>query len=363
MHSGRDRPRIVMVGAFPSPVHGMALVNVAMRSALEQHGLAPLVIDLAAPSLARSVWTRAARLVRVLRGLLRLATLRRGRGGSLYMSVSGGFGQVYETVFAGLARLHGLRVFLHHHSFAYINEPRRITSWLFRVAGADSVHIVLSPDMARRLSATYGLRPAVVLSNAVMIAPLPDIGARIRSGLRTMGFLSNISADKGIFEFLELFASLRRDGCPLHARLAGRFQDASIQREVGARLHALPELEYVGPVFGDAKEAFFDAIDVLIFPTRYANEAEPLTVHEAMMRGIPVIAYGRGAIPEILGADCGCVVHPSEPFVPAAQMQIRAWIDDAAMLTSASKASVSRFAKIRERNQLHWQTLIGDLSG
>ena len=37
-------------------------------------------------------------------------------------------------------------------------------------------------------------------------------------------------------------------------------------------------------------------IDLLIFPTRYTNETEGIINHEAMSRGVPVIAYGRGAI-------------------------------------------------------------------
>ncbi|MGK2925647.1 MAG: hypothetical protein ACSLE2_08490 [Lysobacterales bacterium] len=36
-----DENSIVMVGAFPPPVHGMAAVNAAVRDALRQAGVRP----------------------------------------------------------------------------------------------------------------------------------------------------------------------------------------------------------------------------------------------------------------------------------------------------------------------------------
>src|SRR5680860_532784 len=88
-------------------------------------------------------------------------------------------------------------------------------------------------------------------------------------------------------------------------------------------LKELHSLDYVGPQYGADKKTFFDSIDALIFPTRYANEAEPLTIHEAATHGLSVIAYGRGSIPEIVGSDCGLVIDPAETLAPAALAQIR----------------------------------------
>jgi len=49
-------------------------------------------------------------------------------------------------------------------------------------------------------------------------------------------------------------------------------------------------------------------VDVLLFPTDYANEAEPLVIHEAIRSGAHVIACERGAIPDILSNGAGLVV-------------------------------------------------------
>jgi len=356
-----DENSVVMVGAFPPPVHGMAVVNAAVRDVLGQAGVTPTVINLAAPSLNRSPVARLGRLPRVLRGLGWLAGKRGLRNGTLYMSVSGGLGQVYELAFILLAWLRGLRVFLHHHSFAYLDRPSLLTWALVQVAGNDTVHIVQSPRMAERLQHNYRANRVVPVSNTVFVSAGGIPVARRR--LATIGFLSNISADKGVFDFLDLMAAAGSAGVPVHAKLAGPFQDADTEQAVRKRLSLLPQVEYVGPQYGADKDAFYSAIDVLIFPSRYRNEVEPVTVYEATSRGIPVIAYGRGCIPEIVSADCGLVIDPAKPFVPAALAQLERWLADPAAFQAVSKAAAARFARIHSENEMRWRELLQEMAG
>jgi glycosyltransferase involved in cell wall biosynthesis len=59
-----------------------------------------------------------------------------------------------------------------------------------------------------------------------------------------------------------------------------------------------PRLDYVGPIYGDAKDTFFSDLDVFIFPTGYFNEAQPIVLYEAVAAGALVISVDRGAIRE-----------------------------------------------------------------
>lgn len=351
-----------MIGAFPPPVHGMAAVNAAVRDVLQQAGVTLTVIDLAAPGLDRSLAARLGRLPRVLRGLGRLASKRGSRNATLYMSVSGGLGQVYELAFLLLGRLRGMRLFLHHHSFAYLDRPGMLTRALVRTAGDDAVHIALSAGMAERLQRAYRAGRVIPVSNAVFFI-VADAPAVVRSRLVTIGFLGNISAEKGAFEFLDLVAAAGNARLPVRARLAGPFEDAATEQAVRKRLASLPQVEYVGPQYGADKDAFYAGIDALVFPSRYINEAEPVTVHEAMSRGIPVIAYGRGCIPEIVGADCGLVIDPAEPFVPAALAKLQSWLADSAAFEAASQAAAARFARTYDENEARWRALLAELTG
>ena len=359
-----DWPRIVMIGPFPPPVHGMASVNAAVREQLQAVGGEPFVIDLSASSLDRSLVARLDRLPRVVRGLHRLARVGGLRGSALYMSVSGGLGQVYELLYLLVARRRGMRIFLHHHSFAYLDIPNRLTKSLVKVAGPNAVHIVQSLGLAKRLQLSYRAPHVIPVSNAVFFLPVG--GAKrthTRKILKVLGFLSNISQEKGVFDYLDLMAEIQARGLPLRGKLAGPFMDARMERLVRERLCNLYFVDYVGPKFGQEKDAFYDGIDAFVFPTRYVNETEGLVVHESMMCGLPVIAYGRGAIPEIVGQNCGLVVPTNEPFVPAALEQIESWLSDTSSFQTASSAAADQFKRTRESSTLRWEKLLHAILG
>jgi glycosyltransferase involved in cell wall biosynthesis len=354
---------IVMIGPFPPPVHGMAAVNNAVRLRLQAAGSEPFAIDLAAPSLNRALWVRLGRVPRVLRGLVRLICTRKLRDGALYMSVSGGFGQIYELLFLVLARIRAMRIFLHHHSFVYLDTPSQLTKLLTHLAGAKAVHIAQSPKMAERLKTIYRLMHVTSVSNAVFLVSSGVPPASIREEVRALGYLSNISAEKGVFEFLDLL-EVARDRClPVRGILAGPFQDSETEQQVRKRLAALPNVVYVGPKYGAAKDEFFLDIDVLVFPTLYKNETEGIVNHEAMQNGVPVIAYGRGCIPEIVVSECGLVIPPGEEFVPLALDQIQTWLAEPALYRSASTAAAARFAALHMLNVQYWESLVTQLLG
>lgn len=355
--------RIFLVGAQPPPVNGMAAVNFAVRGELERAGAEPLVVDLSAPSLDRSVRRRLARLPRILRGLLRVARLAR-REDVLYMSVSGGFGKAYELAFLLVARLHAMRIYLHHHSYAYLERRDGFANFVMTLAGPVSTHITQSPRMAASLKDVYpSARRVVAISNAVFLLDNQTLTSlRARQRVKILGFISNISEEKGVFEFLDVVASLEREGVQVRAKLAGPFQDRDTERRVRAVLATLNTVEYVGPQYGERKSEFFSSIDVLLFPTRYGNEAEPIVNHEAMMHGVPVIAYGRGSIPELLGDRVGLVIDPAEPFGPIAVAQLKEWIASPEQFRTASIAARKRFDKFRSEHSERWTLLRRELS-
>jgi len=290
--------------------------------------------------------------------------MRAHRCETLYMSVSSGFGQLYELLFLLMARLRGMRIFLHHHSFAYLDQPNTLTTLLVAVAGSEATHIALSDGMASRLQHTYHkVMRVVAISNAVLL--LEEAGSSVapHHGLANIGFLGNIASEKGVFEFLDVAEKLEAIDKSVRAVLAGPFQDSEIERRVRERLTRMRSIDYVGPKYGLDKTAFFREIDVLLFPTKYLNEAEPLTIHEAMMHGVPVIAYGRGAIGEIVSSVCGLVIDPARDFVSPAVAQIQAWRESPWTLQQASKAARERFNEICADNKERWESVRAELCG
>ncbi len=359
------RPRdVVMVGGFPPPITGMIAVNQAVRHELESTGASVLALDIAAKSLSRSLRIRLNRLRSVFRGIVRLLTTAEGHEATIYIAVSGGLGKIYETIFVAAARYRRMRIYLHHHSYAYLDQASLVTRVLTYMAGTGSTHITLSDLMAQRLLTRYpSVRRVVAISNTAFLVGKEAIDLVPHRKLRTIGFLSNISVEKGILDFLLLVERCEEEGVALKARIAGPFQSEEVEKEMLGRVAACSSVEYVGAQYGAGKEQFLESIDALVFPTKYVNEAEPLTIHEAMQRAIPVIAYGRGSIPEVLRPTCGLVIDPAEPFVPTALEFLKGWLKSPEDYEAASKSAAACFRETHIGSQMTWSILKREMLG
>lgn len=351
--------RLTQVGPFPPPIYGMAVVNEAMAKALRVTADAHLIIDIRAHSLERSLIARLRRLPRVLAGWFQF--LRLGcHDGRLYISLSGGFGQIYELGFIFLARLKRQSIVLHHHSFAYLTRRRPLTAALVALAGPSATHVTLSENMLARLKQIYPrVTSGLVVSNSSFLNPDSHAGrCELPSRPLTIGFLGNVSKEKGIWEFLAVLKECQGRSVPVRGIIAGPFQDEVTACTVRAALDLLRNVEYWGPVDGQMKHEFLRSIDILLFASRYVNEAEPLVVLESMMNAIPVIAFARGALPELLDHGAGVLVSPEDDFVAIALSYIDAWNTDPAIWLNASRAAFTRFKQHRQESLVQLQKLI-----
>lgn len=111
-----------------------------------------------------------------------------------------------------------------------------------------------------------------------------------------LAFLGRISPDKGTHEVIELG---KRTGLPV--RIAARVDpfDHQYFQDVIRPLLAPPHVEYVGEITDQEKQAFLGNALALVCASRWP-EAFGLVVIEALACGTPVIAYNRGAMPELI---------------------------------------------------------------
>ncbi len=357
---------IFMVGTFPPPTHGMAAVNAAvcdrLRSKTKDGEI--FVVNTSANGLDRSIFARLSRLPSIVKGLAQLMTVRHHRGGALYIGVSGGSGQIYDVLFLLLARFLGMRVFVHHHSFAYLRSRKKLMMLLVRVAGQKAVHVTQCVKMQEELERLYAVRCAEAISNVVFLAnPASVYGGQPRASLRSVGFLSNVAVEKGILIFLDLMEEMHKVRLPLRGEIAGPFQDSATEHLVRQRMSKLPNVEYVGPKYKQEKELFLNCIDVLIFPTIYVNETEGLVNLEAMRFAVPVIAYGRGCVPSIVNNNCGCVIPPGEPFLPYAIAQLQHWLNSPDVFRGASDAAARNYRGLQAEHMVRWERLEDKIIG
>lgn len=294
---------VFFVGPLPPPVHGFSVINEAFLKSLAS-ACKVVSFDRAVGGVGPAgAFNRIRRLIKA-QWLLASFFFRLcvERPTSVYLGMSGGHGQVLDLLFLALAKIFGCRIYVHHHNFNYLDNPTYISNWtmLFLIS---SNHIVLCHKMASLLSEKYMISTdrLHVLSNIAFVAPVQPFSLSDESsehGVFRVGFLSNITEEKGVFDFIETVSELTSRGLHVLGTIAGPVDDAVSDRFFSA-INGRSDISYVGPVYGGEKIKFFNRVDCLLFPTKYKNEAEPVTIIEAFRAGLPVVATERGCIREM----------------------------------------------------------------
>jgi glycosyltransferase involved in cell wall biosynthesis len=316
---------IVVVGPFQPPVHGFAKATTEIASLFETAGYSVARIDVKpVPEPAgvfTSLWVRARQIAE--------AGARIRRGAELYLALSGGRRQAIDLLFLLIGRICGAKIYLHHHSFAYLSNPSRLANLCFRICGMSTTHLVLCTRMKSALTKLY---PAVgrteVVSNSALLGE--GFTFRQRTKVSTLGFLGALTAEKGVLEFLQVAAKLAPEHPELKFRIAGPCHDDAVLSKVNAACQNLANLEYVGPVYGEPKFEFFASLDALLFLSTYCNEAEPFVIWEAQASGIPVIASARGCMEEMLRLEAhqDAIVPSHQSLVDLTIQTIEKWLAD-----------------------------------
>jgi len=161
----------------------------------------------------------------------------------------------------------------------------------------------------QHLFATFGSAPIVSISDAQRL-PVPDAGwvRTIHHGLpeRSLmpqpakpsyfAFLGRISPEKAVDDAIRI---AQRCGVPL--KLAAKVDkiDREYFEDKIRPLLRPPAVEYIGEISDSQKSEFLSGAICLLAPSAWP-EPFGLVMIEAMACGCPVIAYNRGALPEII---------------------------------------------------------------
>jgi glycosyltransferase involved in cell wall biosynthesis len=343
------RPLVVVVAPVPPPLHGAAATTAGIIDFLTPY--CDLRISNISPGRATGFLRHFVRIARTFAAMLRLLLHVPVNGRVLYMTADGGPGMIYNILVAATGTLLGYRLFLHHHSFAYVDRKTRLMAILSRILAAKGTHVVLCPAMAVGLRKLYPIGATFELSSAAL---LPPAGRKIAqaTGPLKMGFLSNLIIEKGLDTSIDLLRAARAEGLDVSLTIAGRAPDQcpldliySGQAELGEHL------SYVGPLSDAEKDRFLEQIDVFLFPSRYFNEAQPRAVLEALAFGVPVLTIGRSCITTDMGEGTGLCAAGSQSFVAEALPFVRLWAKDKAALALVSGAAADRSVTLHDLGQ------------
>lgn len=215
----------------------------------------------------------------------------------LHISAKGSFKR--KTLMAAMARKAGKCVILHEHSGEFARDfeasddaYREKVREAFN--GADRV-IVLSEEW-RDYFAENVMRDAGRLSVLHNGVPIPEKPCSPCSHQGVL-FLGRLDARKSPDVLLRASKDVL-GACPGMRIVLGGDGDIDRYKALAKELGIADRCDFLGWVAGEDKERLFDQAGIYCLPSK--NEAMPMSVMEAMARGVPVISTRVGGVPQLI---------------------------------------------------------------
>lgn len=188
----------------------------------------------------------------------------------------------------------------------------------------------LTQREAKDIARESGRQDSVVIANAG-----PEAGPVAKTPRAPhLLYIGRIHPKKNLIALVDAWQRAER---PTEARLtlAGWGDEADVAELQIAVAAAGPSVEFVGPVYGGAKQALLEAARFTVLPSH--SEGLPMAVLEGWAAGTPAILTGECNLPEGFAAkaalECG---YDAATIAPALDAALR--IDDADWLAMAGAA-------------------------
>ncbi|AGH43160.1 glycosyltransferase [Paraglaciecola psychrophila] len=291
---------------LPKPIHGMSVVNKAFIDKVSSEVDDYVVIN-TAPSYAANyfngiLWIIVKFFHTIFCCFKLFYNLSTNTNKSVYRSINGGWGQCYDVFYILIVRAFSRKIYIHHHSFSYLNNTSNIFKIVKIITGNKVTHIVLSNHMADILSSKYGVEKIniTIISNLFSFDDAENNYFSKPVEKVNIGYLSNIQMDKGIDAFIDVCRTLNSLNFNFTAKIAGPFSDDVSKKIVIAAVKEMAQITYMAPLYTEGRVNFYKSLDCFVFPSRYRYEAEPLVLYEAAMYGIYILGTRQGCMEEVI---------------------------------------------------------------
>ncbi|MDP5030889.1 glycosyltransferase [Paraglaciecola sp.] len=222
-----------------------------------------------------------------------LGKLYRMKPSVVYLSISRtkvGFLRDYMII--TMARFHNCKIVVHLHGSdfsRFVEESRTIFKYLiFSVYNKVDRAIVLSDQMKSQFSA-FPMIDLIVVPNTVLV---PDyiLPRDLKGNSLKIGYLSNLIPSKGLAELIAAVKHCVSEGMELECYIAGGSGfDLEFDYKIFSDIKLCEYIHYLGTIKDLEKWHFLVNIDVLILPSYYPTEAQPLCLLEAASVGKHIV--------------------------------------------------------------------------
>ena len=335
--ASRRRRGLVLVGPVPPPHTGQSVAFQIVIDGFSKCDLDVCIVDIASRATARR--DGSASVGRVLDYLVVLWSYVRAvcrPTQAIYVTIAQSrLGGLRDLLMVAVARLAGHRIVLHLHGGnfgTYFDSLGRGARWLTRSYLRRAAAVIVLAECLKSQFLFDGLvySRLRVVHNAAADAPGADCVVDRQppgSGPVVVLYMSNLIASKGYLDVLDAASILAsRHPGKFRFEFCGAFmvsgeggsfatpEDAAADfrtRTVRADLAGC--VVYRGVVTGAEKRALLSKAHVMVLPTYYENEGEPICLIEAMSWGLVSVVTRHRAIPELMGDEGAVYVEAQRP--------------------------------------------------
>lgn len=345
---------IIFVGVLPPPYHGASYVNLSLLSKL---GLPFFSFNTAPYIITSKVLIRFSRLLKVLICILLLPLFFKNTIKSYIISLNGNLGLFYDIFF--ILSLFTKKPICYHHNFTYITKRFVLMRLIaFIVKQKKGSHVFLSKEMKRLYFNKYSKSRCFVISNSLFVPNQVRLQKKKRL-YRNIGFLSNLTKEKGTLLFLDLVQHFLTNSFDFYFYLAGPCIDNLILKRIKQIQLCSKRFVYYDAIYDAKKDSFYRNLDFFVFPTQYLNEAEPVTVLEAMSYGLPTFALKQGVIPFMLNNSF--LILDSLNFSKQVEEKVFYLRKFPETYANISRSLRQRFLRLKRESQVDFKNLINVL--
>jgi glycosyltransferase involved in cell wall biosynthesis len=203
----------------------------------------------------------------------------------------------------------------------------RCSKWLFRLAfqrpdlcicvASSNLAEVAFLEPAKTTVIPYGIpdwAPTTASPYESIASPAIAGAGAGRARTPIVLFLGNLIPSKGVWRLLRLASRFGEGGIEARVVLVGAPTDARTMAQYHRHAAAISgRATFVGPRFGEEKEAWLRSAAVFCFPTSYESENFPVVLLEALRAGLPIVSTNWRGIPEIVEeGTTGYLVEPED---------------------------------------------------
>lgn len=158
---------------------------------------------------------------------------------------------------------------------------------------ANTIH-ALCDDEAKSIKNTFPNANIQIISNGIHVPVINQPNLKLLDGKKrpfTLGYIGRLDEKKGLADLILAISRIKSIAPALLPQLViagwGNNHYANKLKDMVHKLQLSHTVDFIGQVYGDEKEKFFNHIDIFILPSY--SEGLPMAVLDAWVRGIPVL--------------------------------------------------------------------------